>query len=1085
MKFGLLGPLSVDDDEGVDRTPGSPKGRALLTALLLAAGRPVSPSRLEAALWGEHPPATARASLHNHVLRLRRSLGDGTRVRAVPAGLVLDVGDGELDTRVFAAHVEAARTARLGGDWERVAREAGAALALWRGAPLEEFPALASEADAQLGQWQEARLQALEWRCDAELSRGRHDALLPELSSLTVEFPLREAFRVQLMRVLHRSGHRAEALAVYHRLRRALIEELGIEPGPEASAAYQEILTDEVPPPAEAPEAATVPTSLPRDVASFTGREEEVRRLIEEVRATAAGGAGVVGIHAVDGMPGVGKTAFAVHVAHRLAADFPDGVLFLPLHAHTPGTPPVDVATALTGLLLALGADPRRIPAEVHARAGMWRGRLAGGRFLVLLDDAHSSEQVEPLLPGTAGSLVLITSRRRLVALADAVPLTLDVLPEDRAVQLLVAKAGRADLRVGQPAVAALARLCGHLPLALQLTAARLRHHRAWSAEDLISDLDAASGRLAALSSENVSVRAAFELSYRDLSPQQRALFRRLGRQPGLDFDAYAVAALHGTDLTTARRLLADLEDHHLVEEPTRGRYRMHDLVRAYARALAESEDGADAANAVARQLDYYLHAAVRAGRLFARYGATGRTPSVPAPPALPPLADEAAALAWLRAERDNLFAAVAHAARHGHTAHAVQLPPAIGEFLRTQGYWSDAVALYRTAHGAALLADDRLGQAVALRETGVIEAIQGEYESAERHQRAALELFEALGERGHEAIAREVLASVMRRTGRYEEAQSALARALRLFDETGDARGQAQVLNELGHVQQLTGRFLEAADAMTRALGLHRALANRLGEANALTALGDVRKSMGQYADSVVRHREALVLYRELGSELGEANALGDLADVLRLTGAYEEARESATEALRLYRALGARLGEANALTHLARIRQCAGHLTEAGKDLQEALDICRSLSSRLGEACVLRYLAEVQGLTGETGYALENAAASVRLCREIGDQGGEAEALNILGTLQRVGAAPADAFDAHGRALELAREVRAPYEEARALEGLGESLHALGRTGEAVDRLTRALAVARELRVPDADRIQARLAAVTVPGA
>ncbi|OAR23483.1 hypothetical protein A8W25_29040 [Streptomyces sp. ERV7] len=1082
MKFGLLGPLSVHDDHGVERTPVSPKGRALLTALLLAPGRAVPPVRLEAALWGERPPATARASLHNHLLRLRRSLGEEARIRAVPGGMLLDVEDGELDTRAFDEHLDAARTARLAQDWDGVVHEADAALALWRGTPLEEFPELAEDESARVGQWQEARVQALEWRCDAELRRGRHDGLLPQLSRLVAEFPLREAFHVQLIRVLHRSGRRAEALAAYHRLRRTLIDELGVEPGPGAAAAYQCVLTDDAAPPAPGPDADAVPTSLPRDVAAFTGREREVEALVSAVRDGSAGASGVVGIHAVDGMPGVGKTAFAVHVAHRLAADFPDGRLFLSLHAHTHGTPPVDPGTALTSLLLALGTDPQRIPADLSARAGLWRGKLAGGRYLVLLDDAGGSEQVEPLLPGTPGSLVLITSRRRLVALADAVPVTLDVLPEDRAVRLLVAKAGRPDLTAEDPGCAELARLCGHLPLALHLTAARLRHHRAWSVEDVIADLAAASGRMAALSSENISVQAAFELSCRDLSPDQQLLFRRLGRQPGIDFDAYAAAALHGTDLPTARRLLEELEDHHLVEEPTRGRYRMHDLVRDYARALTDADHDAghraDAARAVERQLDYYLHAALRASRCFARYETPALTPGAPAPRALPPVGDEDRALAWMRAEHANLSAAVSHAARHGHGEHAVQLPAAMAEFMRTQGFWGDALALHRTALGAALLREDPLGRALALRNTAVIEAARAEFERSETNLLAALEIFRALRDRGREAIALHDLSSVLRRTGRYEEAQSSLGQCLRLFGEARDARGQAQVLVELGHVQQLTGRFTEAADSMGRALELHAALDNRLGQANALTALGDVHKSMGEYAESVSCHRRALVLYRDLGNELGQANVLSDLGDVARLTGAYEEALDSVGQALSLYRSLGARLGAANALAHRGRIQQRVGRVTEAEKDLREALDVCRSLNSRMGQAYVLMYLAEVRVVGGSPARALENATASVALCREIGDLGGEAEALNTLGAVQRADAAPAEALDSHRRALELAREVRSPYEEARALEGLGESLHELKRPDEAVAQLTRALELARALRTPDARRIEARLA-------
>ncbi|MFJ1699656.1 BTAD domain-containing putative transcriptional regulator [Streptomyces sp. NPDC088252] len=1085
MRFGLLGPLTVHDEHGTDRTPGSLKARTLLAVLLLTPNRVVSHDRLETVLWGARPPATARASLHNHLSRLRRALGEEARVQAPRHGILLHVGEGELDVDVFTRRVEAARVSRLESDWDNVAREAEAALGLWRGTPLSDLPAAAETAYAHVDEWQEARLQALEWRNHAELQRGRHDGLLPELRRLAAEFPFRESFHTQLMLALHRTGQQAGALDVYHRLRRTLVDDLGVEPGPEARAAYQHILDDSgrstpQPPAGGTPVTPTVPTELPRDIASFTGRDDELHLLTAAVRSRSEGPSGVINIHAVDGMPGVGKTAFAVHAAHRLRKDFPDGQIFLPLHAHTPGTPPVDPADALTTLLLALGEDPQRIPGGLEARAGLWRSDLADRRMLILLDDACSSEQIEPLLPGTGSSLVLITSRRRLTALEDVVPLTLEVLQPERAVQLLVAKAGRADLDAGDLPIAELGRLCGYLPLALQLTAARLRHHPTWTAADMVADLSDPKGQLSGLSTEHTSVAAAFQLSYRDLPADRQKLFRHLGMQPGVDVDAYGAAALQDTGVSDARRMLEEIEEHHLIEETTRGRYRMHDLVREYARTLA-CEAGTHAVHeALERQLDYYLHAATRAAHFFNRYNSPEPRYVTSLQPEIPDIPDADRATAWMRAEYANLQAAVEYAARHGHRTHAVHLPAAMKEFLRTHGHWSEALALHGTALECALAAGDLLGQATALRNMAVIHRVMGRYEQSEANLVQALDRFDGLPDSHGQAIAFGDLASVLRVTGRYEEADDMYQRALRLFRDVGDPRGMAHVLVDIGHVQQLTGRYAEAAESLERALELHGASGNRLGRANALTALGDLHKSAGRYTGAIDAHREALVSYRVLDNRYGEGNALADLGDVLRLRGEYEEAAECIEQALGMFRALGARLGQANALMYLGRVRFSTGRLEAAESDLDEALTICHELGSRMGQAHVLMHLAETQSASGAHGIAMKNARASVDLCRELKDRGGEAEALNILGAvcLAADGVAFAsEARECHERALELARAIESPYDEMLALEGLDRSLRGQGTAGNGSDWLSLSLVIARRLDVPDVDRIQARL--------
>ncbi|MER7533858.1 tetratricopeptide repeat protein [Streptomyces sp. NPDC097704] len=1048
--------------------------RALLAALLLERNRVVSLDRLETLLWDGRPPVRARASLHNHLMRLRRSLGDHSRVRSESGGLVMRAADEELDHVLLARRLEAARRARSATDWEGALREADAALTLWRGAPLTEFPALAHEAAAQVSQWQEAYLQALELRGEAALRLGRFGDQLPELLRLSEEFPHRETFHAQLVQALHRTGRRAEALEVYHRLRRALVDDLGVEPGPAVRLAYQSALGDDEP--ADEPRAAPdVPNTLPRDVASFTGRGSERERLLAAAEDTARGG-GVVGIHAVDGMPGIGKTAFAVHIAHRLKEAFPDGQIYLPLHTHTPGTPSLEPSDALTNLLLALGENPQNIPADLSARAGLWRSHLSGRRMLVLLDDARSSAQVEPLLPGTPGSLVLITSRHRLEALADSTPVTLRVLSEDEASRLLVAKAARDDITADDPAIPALAALCGFLPLALQLIAARLRHRPAWTPADVVRDLEAAHSRLDSLVTEGASVTAAFELSYEDLAPQARAFFRRLGLLLGDDVDVHAAAALSGMPLGRTRALLEELENRHLLEEPSRGRYRMHDLVREYARTLAAADPAAESATATERLLGYYLDATTEADRYLARYGEPETSREEAALRALPAFDGAEEAMAWLRAERANLRAAVEYAAQHEHPTHAIRISVAMTEFHRRSGHWLEALALLRIALDAALVTGDVAGQAMAHRDIATLEGLQGKYEQAEAGLLTALELCRSVRDRHQEASALHNLARIQCLTGRFGEALGILRQALDRFVDVGDRRGQAVIWIDMGQLQQLGGHCDEAIADLEKALELLGDL-DEFMRANALTALGDVLKSVGRYADAELRHRQALALFRRLGSVMGQANTLTDLGDVLRLTGAHDEAVDGLREALRLFCEMDSKMGTAQALTFLARVQLGRGEGAEAEAGLLEALGVCDELNSDFARAYVMMHLAEAERARGAYADALAHALNSLELCRQVEDRGGEAEALLVLGGVRLGVGSPGEALECYEQALSLAQEMRLPYGEARAFEGVGVALGGLDRITESRTFLRRALEIDRRLRVPDAERLRALL--------
>ena len=404
--------------------------------------------------------------------------------------------------------------------------------------------------------------------------------------------------------------------------------------------------------------AAAASRTLPRDIAAFTGRQAELGQLMAQWAAAVNSG-GVVSVHAIGGMAGIGKTTLAVHAAHQLADRFPDGQFFLPLHAHTPGQRPVDPADALASLLLTAGVPASQIPPGTDARAARWRGHVAGKKILLVLDDAAGHEQVRPLLPGSPGSLVLVTSRRRLAALEDAAVVSLDALAPGEAAGLLARLAGRADVPVGDSAVGELVALCGYLPLAVGMAGRQLAHHPAWSAADLAHELAAAKDRLELMAAENLSVAAAFGLSYRDLTAAQRRLFRRLGLHPGPDIDAYAAAALDGAGVAAARRRLEALYDQHLITEPARGRYRFHDLIREHARTLAAADDPAARDAAVTRLLDYYLHTARAAGGHFpSRTTVEGPAPPGRPPGGTPPVTTAHQAARWLEAERANLHAA-------------------------------------------------------------------------------------------------------------------------------------------------------------------------------------------------------------------------------------------------------------------------------------------------------------------------------------------------------------------------------------------------------------------------------------------
>jgi tetratricopeptide (TPR) repeat protein len=787
------------------------------------------------------------------------------------------------------------------------------------------------------------------------------------------------------------------------------------------------------------PSGLAVTYSLRTDTAAFTGRKQELD-LITAAATEAAGSGGVVAIHAIGGMPGVGKTALAVHLAHLLRDWFPDRQLFIDLHAHTPGHEPVPPEAALAGLLTAVGVGARYLPESLEGRADLWRDRMTGQRAVLVLDNAASSGQVTPLLPGTGGCLVLITSRRYLGDLPGAVvPVMLDALPPGEAQTMFLRLAARPATGT-QTAIQELVQLAGDLPLAISLLARVYAKHPAWTLDDLTRDTKAS---MLTLTAERDSVAAAFDMSYRYLPPGEKQLFRRLALHPGTAIDAYASAALAGIPLHEADDYLDALHREGLVTETGYRRYGMHDLIRSYAQDRAAQDPAAGREHAQERLLDYYQHTATIAETRLARQARTRAASDTPVSPpdAVPRLSDSTEALSWARIERANLLACLDHATRVGHHTRVVALTAAVAALLRQDGPWPEASARHDTSVQAARNLGDRLGEANALHELGV----------------------------------------VRRLTGDYRAAAQALDAALGIYRDLDDRLGQANALHELGALRCYSGDYPGAAEALDAALDIYRDLDDRLGQANALNQMAVEQYLTGNYQGAVGTLKKALSICRSIADNLGQAHALNQLGVVRRQTGDYSGAAQALDAALSIYRDIGDRLGQANALNELGMVRRQTGDYSGAAEVLEVALGVSGGLGYRRGQANALMDLGAVRRQTGDYSGAAQALDAALSIYRDIGDRGGEVEALNEAGTLHRIRGDLNQAVGFHQQALHLAGEISSSWDEAHALAGLGRCAQAAGRTADALANLRRAWEIFQQISAAEASGLSTELDALT----
>ncbi|WP_405016026.1 transcriptional regulator [Kitasatospora sp. NBC_00070] len=972
MEFGILGPLLVWDAAGRAVPVGGPRDRRVLAALLLAEGRTVGLARLAAAVWAD-PPVTAREQLLNVAAGLRRTFAvhaaeETVRMVRQDAGLQLSLGPGRLDRSRFSALLARAGRESADGRYALAADQLREALALWRGPALGGLDGPVFRAEAAV--LEEQRLDCLEQLAEVEAALGLPNVLGGELARLAVEHPLRERFAELQLLALYRAGRRPEALAVFSRARQALAEQAGLDPGPGLVRLHRAVLADDpallpgagagagagTGPGAPAPAVLPVPSQLPPAPAVFVDREVELAELVRALGTPS----GTVPSALVTGQPGVGKTALALHAAHRLSPAFPDGRLFADLRGA--GAGPARPGEVLGGFLRALGVDGRSLPTGTAERAAAYRTLLAGRRVLVVLDNAADEAQLAPLLPGTPGCAVLVTSRRRLTGQDHRLVLPLGVLDEPAALALLARVAGHPRIAGAPGDARRLAGLCGHLPLALRVTAAKLAAHPHRSLADLVARLTDERDRLEELSHGGVGVRAGLSLSYRALPAPARTLLRGLALLDAPDSAAWTAAAVLDRPAGATDRQLDLLVGDHLLEPVGRDpagqtRYRLHDLVRAFARERAAVEDPPEQRAAV---LDRVLRCWVTLARAGRRAHQGADYPGLPhrTPDWLPDdtLAGPARTdpVGWLRAEQEALVATVRQAAGPGPdlpsgAAAACWELAATGEYvfdLRSDlDGWRP---VQEVGLAAARACGDRVGVAVLLVGLGRQLATHEQWRRARDTLDLAERIFRELGDPHGAAYASWVLSYLDRMQGRPAEALRRCRRDAAAFRAAGEAYGEAQALRGIGQLLLAEGRTEQALDVLREAL----AVAGRTGAEWPRICLvrwiAEAEHRAGQLAEAQAGFAEVLAHTDALGDLAGQSGARIGLGRVALDRGDRTAALEHLRAAAELGRRSRHTVVSALAALPLAEALAASGDRTGAEALLAEAADACRRMGTR-----------------------------------------------------------------------------------------------------------------------------------------
>ncbi|MGW6444922.1 AfsR/SARP family transcriptional regulator [Lentzea sp. NPDC055074] len=930
----MLGPVeALETGEPVPL--GGPKPRTLLALLAVQASRVVPLERLVDAVWGEDPPEQARAAIYTYISTLRRKLaaaGGADVIVRTGGGYRLEAPFDQIDVQVFLREIASARRARAEDRLAQAVVHFENALGLWRGAALGG--AQGAWADNERARLDELRLAALEDRVDADLVLGRDDELVAELTTAVAEEPLRERLRAQLMLALLRAGRQADALECYQEGRRALLDELGLEPGPVLRAAHEQVLradAEPVPAQGESPDVpdepapvARTPSQLPFDIADFTGRAVEVATLTRRLTEEATGSRQC----AIFGKPGSGKSTLAMHVAHRLRDQFPDGQLYVSLRGTRAVRPePVEV---LAGFLRALGVADAAIPDEADERARLYRTMLADRRVLVVLDDVADEKQVRPLLPGGHTSAVLVTSRERLSALDGAAHLDLRVLADDEAVQLLDRVVGGGRVAAEPSAAQAIVRLCGCLPLAVRIAGARLAARQRWQLSRLADRLRVQQRVLQELSIGDLEVRGSLALSYDGLSEREQMALRRLGLLDLSSFGGWVVAPLLGCSAPDAEDVVERLVDAQLLDLSTSddsdaSRYQIHDLTRAFARERGEAEETAETIRtAVSRTAECWLglvevagsrmpHATFDSERsgLLGRYLGEDEVEEIVADPET-----------WFDAEQNGLVGIVERASELDLTDVATRLAATLcSSRFSVRNLFGQWYRTHTAALGAARRAGDRLGEARLLVGLGWLRYEQDRFDES---------------------------------AGYYEQALTA-------YEQSGDRRGLATTRLALSTVQREHGQLAAARSSLEQVLAELRLPEDRLALAQARHGLGRVLTEQGELDAGLAACEQACAEYEEIGDQRGWAIALRSVGIVHRAAGRLEQAAHWSQRAIEVLSGLGNPLASAYAVQALAKVRLRQGRGDELRDDLLACLNTCNEMQDGFGQALVLRTLGEL----------------------------------------------------------------------------------------------------------------------------
>jgi tetratricopeptide (TPR) repeat protein/DNA-binding XRE family transcriptional regulator len=922
--------------------------------------------------------------------------------------------------------------------------------------------------DARLTQEELAEEAAVSLRAIQDLEGRRHrTARKPTAERLADGLSLTGRVRAVFLRAATGRGPAAEVLAA---------QRAGTPTGNPAAAAPGRTA------------APLVPRELPADVGAFTGRAGELAALDAFLPAAVAGGeSGPVVISAVSGTAGAGKTALAVHWAHRVAAHFPDGQLYVNLRGFDPEQP-VAAEEVLAGFLTALGVAGSDVPLGKAARAAQYRSLLAGRRLLVVLDNAATEEQVRPLLPGTSPAVVLVTSRATLpglVARDGARRLDLDLLPAGDAVALLRTLIG-ARVDDDPAATQDLARLCARLPLALRVAAELAAARPGMPLAGLVAELADERERLELLDAggdPRGAVATVLSWSYRHLPHEAGRMFRLLGLHPGRDWDRYAAAALAATTLGQAGQLLGVLTRTHLIQPAGPDRYDMHDLLRAYAADLAAHDEDQARREALTRLFGYYLAACAAAMDWLAPAERHHRPAPPPVATPVPGFGGREEARAWLDAELATVQAVAAYTAGHGWPRHTIRLAQTLHRYI--DGVHDTAgLTICHHALEAAAECGDQAARARTLTTLGTIYGRQGRYGQAADCHTEAIALAREAGDRLTQVWALGNLALIHDQQGRYPQAARCNRQAIALYTELGDVTGQAIALTNLGLVYLRQGRYRRASGELTSAIGLYRQVGHRFGEAAALTNLGQVRYRLGHYQQATDDQAGAVALAREIGSPRVEAWALTRLSEVRCRQGLHELAAGSYQQALELFREAADRDGEAEALNGSGENLRAAGQHGKARPFHDSALTLTRQTGGKREEARALIGLGQICRHQGRHDQAASYYAGALALCRDIGDPSGEAEAListgeNLLATGQA-----GQASACYTTALALARRMGERYQQARAEYGLASVCHATGQDDSGRQHWQRALDIYTGLGVPEAAQMPTIIAEPRLTG-